>query len=169
VVVHQRFLRRLGRLGARRSGCGHGIDPRVLLPHAIHRAGHQLQGAVVETGAAAVGQRHPAGEVQLRLVAGEFGDVVGAPLGEALARAPLRWHARHPATVNALLFLLTIQIATVFFEARTILAERGAARKVQIGAQLLMKKKYPDSVKKALGTTTVPARRSATRWPSRSC
>jgi hypothetical protein len=78
VVVQQRFLRRLGRLGARR-GRGHRHHAHVGLAHAIHRAGHQLQRGVVEAGAAAVGQRHPAVEVEAPAVGGEVGDVVGFP------------------------------------------------------------------------------------------
>jgi len=73
--------------------------PRVYLGY--HYPTDLLAGAAIGAGLVALAQR-PA-------------------VREALARAPLRWHARHPATVNALLFLLTIQIATVFFEARTIL------------------------------------------------
>ena len=79
VVVHQRLLRRLGRLGARRGGCGHGIHPRVRLARPVHRAGHQLQRRIVEAGAAAVGQRHPAVEVEALAVGGEVGNVIGLP------------------------------------------------------------------------------------------
>ncbi len=78
VVIHQRFLRRFGCLGTRRRG--HRVGHLGLRrPHPVHRAGHQLQRRVVETGAAAVGQRDPAVEVEALALGRQVGDVVGLP------------------------------------------------------------------------------------------
>jgi hypothetical protein len=78
--VAQRFLTHLGRRGHHHRRLGEAVEI-ALRPHLIDRAGDQLQRRVFVGGAAAVGQRDPAREVELLQQRG-----FGAQLGRHLAQ-----------------------------------------------------------------------------------
>ena len=108
VILEERFLRHLACRGV---GFGHPSGESCRLPqfvaHAVDVARHELQLGARVGGAARVGERHPAVQIQRAVRAVELGDVIGFPrqparqVGElerlrAGARAQQLGHQRRP-------------------------------------------------------------------------